>query len=50
MVEKIINNIRRLFEVVHGHSKKTERGPRLTGPQVRVIKLLSEAAPIKVEE
>ncbi len=50
MVAEIIDNLRRVFQVVNEYSKKAERETGLTGPQLWAIKVLAEAAPIKVSE
>lgn len=50
VVADIIDNLRRVFQVVNEQSKKAERETGLTGPQLWAIKMISEAAPIKVSE
>lgn len=50
MIAEIIDNLRRVFQVVNEHSKKAERETGLTGPQLWAIKVIAEAAPIKVSE
>lgn len=50
MVADIIDNLRRVFQVVNERSKKAERDTSLTGPQLWAIKVVAEAAPIKVSE
>jgi MarR family transcriptional regulator, organic hydroperoxide resistance regulator len=50
IVAEIIDNIRRVFQAVNEYSKKAEKETGLTGPQLWAIKVLSEAAPIKVSE
>lgn len=49
-VAEIIDNIRRVFQVVNEYSKKAERETGLTGPQLWAIKVVAEGAPIKVSE
>lgn len=49
-VAEIIDNLRRLFQVVNEYSKKAERETGLTGPQLWAIKVIAEHAPIKVSE
>lgn len=49
-VADIIDNIRRVFQVVNEYSKKAERQTGLTGPQLWAIKMIDETAPIKVSE
>ena len=48
MVADIIDNLRRVFQVVNEQSKKVERETGLTGPQLWAIKIISDNAPIKV--
>jgi len=50
IVGDIIDNLRRVFQVVNEQSKKVERETGLTGPQLWAIKVVAEAAPIKVSE
>ncbi len=50
MVGDIIDNLRRVFQVVNEQSKKVERETGLTGPQLWAIKVIAEGAPIKVSE
>lgn len=50
IVADIIDNLRRVFQVVNEQSKRVERETDLTGPQLWAIKMISEAAPIKVSE
>jgi DNA-binding MarR family transcriptional regulator len=49
-VAEIIDNLRRVFQVVNGQSKKAERETGLTGPQLWAIKTISQRAPIMVSE
>ncbi len=49
-VAEIIDNLRRVFQVVNEHSKKAERETGLTGPQLWAIKTIAEEAPIMVSE
>jgi DNA-binding MarR family transcriptional regulator len=49
-VAEIIDNIRRVFQVVNEHSKKAERKTGLTGPQLWAIKTIAQGAPIMVSE
>ncbi len=50
MIADIIDNIRRVFQVVNEHSKDAERKTGITGPQLWAIKTIAEAAPIMVSE
>jgi DNA-binding MarR family transcriptional regulator len=49
-VAEIIDNLRRVFQVVNEQSKKAERGTGLTGPQLWAIKTIAQEAPIMVSE
>ena len=49
-IADIVDNLRRIFQVVHGQFKKTERELGLTGPQIWAIKILADSAPIKVSD
>jgi len=49
-VAEIIDNIRRVFQVVNEQSKKAERKTGLTGPQLWAIKTIAQGAPIMVSE
>jgi DNA-binding MarR family transcriptional regulator len=50
MISSIVDNLRRVFQVVHGHSKKAERETGLTGPQLWAIKVIAASAPIRVSD
>jgi len=50
MISSIVDNLRRVFQVVHGHSKKAERETGLTGPQLWAIKVVADSAPIRVSD
>ncbi len=49
-VAEIIDNLRRVFQVVNEHSKEAERKTGLTGPQLWAIKTIAHGAPIMVSE
>ena len=49
-VAEIIDNIRRVFQVVNEHSKRAEKDTGITGPQLWAIKTIAEYAPIKGAE
>jgi len=49
-IAEIIDNLRRVFQVVHGHSKKAERETGLTGPQLWTIKVIAESGSIRVSD
>jgi MarR family transcriptional regulator, organic hydroperoxide resistance regulator len=50
LISNIIDNLRRVFQVIQEYSKKVERTTGLTSPQLWAIKALAEAAPIIVSE
>jgi len=47
MLANIIDNIRRVFQVVNEHSKLIERETGLSGSQLWAMKVIAEAAPVK---
>jgi DNA-binding MarR family transcriptional regulator len=49
-VAEIVDNIRRVFQVVNEHSKQAERKTGLTGPQLWAIKTIAQGAPLMVSE
>ncbi len=49
-IAEIIDNLRRVFQVVNEQSKKAEKETGLTGPQLWAIKTISQGAPIMVSE
>ncbi|GFE60718.1 MarR family winged helix-turn-helix transcriptional regulator [Geobacter sp. AOG2] len=50
LVAGIIDNLRRVFQVVNEQSKRAEHETGLTGPQLWAIKVMSEIAPIKLSD
>lgn len=50
MVADIIDDIRRVFQVLTEQSRKVERETSLTGTQLWVVKILKETAPMKVSD
>jgi MarR family transcriptional regulator, organic hydroperoxide resistance regulator len=48
MVAEILDNIRRVFQVVNEQSKQVERETGLTGPQVWAIKVIAQQGPVRV--
>ncbi len=50
VVAEIIDNLRRVFQVVNEQSKKAERRTGLTGPQLWAIKTIAQDAPIMVSD
>jgi DNA-binding MarR family transcriptional regulator len=49
-VAEIIDNLRRVFQVVNEQSKKAEHATGLTGPQLWAIKTIAQEAPIMVSQ
>jgi MarR family transcriptional regulator, organic hydroperoxide resistance regulator len=49
-VAEIVDNIRRVFQVVNEQSQKVKRETGLTGPQIWTIKTILDAAPLSVKE
>jgi MarR family transcriptional regulator, organic hydroperoxide resistance regulator len=49
-IASTFDNLRRVVQVVQGHSKRAEQVAGLTGPQLWAIKVLSESAPIMVSD
>ena len=49
-IKEILDNLRRVFQVVHGYSRRAERVAGLTGPQLWAMKVLAESAPIRVSD
>ena len=50
VVAEVIDNIRRVFQVVNEQSKRAEKETGITGPQLWAIKTIAEFAPIKGAE
>lgn len=50
VIADIINNLRRVFQVVNEQSKKAEFTTGLTGPQLWAIKVIAESGPISVSD
>lgn len=50
MIAHVIDDVRRLFQVLVEQSKKIEHETNLTGSQLWVVKLLKEASPMKVSD
>ena len=50
IVAEIIDNLRRVFQVVNEQSKRAERETGLTGPQLWAIKTIAQEAPIMVSD
>ncbi|MCL5885332.1 MAG: MarR family transcriptional regulator, partial [Deltaproteobacteria bacterium] len=46
----VLDNLRRVFRVVHRYSKRAEKVGGLTGPQLWAMKVLAESAPLRVTD
>ena len=49
-ISEIMDNIRRVFQVVNDNSKKAERETGITGPQLWAIKLIGDLSPVRVSD
>ncbi|MHB1013373.1 MAG: MarR family winged helix-turn-helix transcriptional regulator [Desulfobacteria bacterium] len=49
-IADVLDNLRRVFKVVHRYSKRAEKVGGLTGPQVWAMKVVAESAPIRVTD
>jgi len=49
-IAEVLDNLRRVFRVVHRYSKRAEKVGGLTGPQVWAMKVIAESAPIRVTD
>jgi len=49
-IAEVLDNLRRVFKVVHRYSKRAEKVGGMTGPQVWAMKVLAETAPIRVTD
>lgn len=50
MIANIVDDVRRIFQVLVDRSKKIEHETNLTGSQLWVVKLLKETSPMKVSD
>lgn len=50
LIGEIVDDLRRVLQVVPGQSKKAERATGLTGPQLWAIKVIADYAPIRVSD
>ena len=49
-ISSIIDNLRRVFQILNEQSKKVERETGITGPQLWTIKTINELSPINVSD
>ena len=50
IISNIIDNLRRVFQILNEQSKKVERETGLTGPQLWAIKTINERSPINISD
>ena len=50
VMSDILDNIRRVFQILNEHSEKVERETGLTSPQLWTMKVIAEEAPIRVDD
>jgi DNA-binding MarR family transcriptional regulator len=50
IISNIIDNLRRVFQVLNEQSEKVKRETGLTGPQLWVLKTINERSPINVSD
>ena len=50
IVSEIINNIRRVYQVVNEQSKKAKSETGVTGPQLWAIKVIGDLSPVRVSD
>jgi len=50
IISNIIDNLRRVFQILNEQSKKVGRETGLTGPQLWAIKMINEHSPVKVSD
>lgn len=49
-IASVLDNLRRVFQIVHGYSKRAERTGGLTGPQLWAVRVLAESEPVRVSD
>jgi len=49
-ITEIMDNMRRVLQVVHGYSRRAERVAGFTGPQLWAMRAIAEYAPIRVSD
>ncbi len=49
-ISDVIDNLRRVFQVINDSSRNAEQATGLTGPQIWVLKILAGDAPMRVSE
>jgi len=49
-IPEVIDNFRRIFQIINEYSKTAIQTTGLTGPQLWAVKILTESAPLRVSE
>lgn len=49
-IPEVIDNLRRIFQAINEYSRTAVRDTELTGPQLWALKILSNAAPLRVSD
>jgi len=49
-IQEVINNLRRVSQAISEYSRNAERETGLTGPQIWALKILADAAPMRLTE
>ena len=49
-IPRIIDDLRRIFQAINEYAKSAERETGLTGPQLWALKILAQAAPMRVSD
>lgn len=50
VISNIIDNLRRVYQILNEQSKKIKKYTRLTGPQLWMIKVINENAPLNLSD
>ncbi|MEN6621984.1 MAG: MarR family transcriptional regulator [Smithella sp.] len=50
LISDIVDNLRRIFQILHEQSKNVKKETGLTGPQLWTIKVINENAPINLSD
>ncbi len=50
LIREVMDDLRRVFQVINDHSKRAKRTTGLTGPQLWALKVLAEFAPLRVTD
>jgi len=49
-IPRIVDDLRRIFQAINEYSRSSERETGLTGPQLWALKILANAAPMRVSD